>query len=190
MTDVTGNARDRIINATLLLLRSGGLSAAGLNDITKAAKAPKGSLYHYFPNGKAQMVSEAIHVYAGFIDARIHQSLSGSGALSGRINSLFSDVADRMQVADYQQSCAVGAVLLDLGDGQDDEILRKQCDLILKQWANTASQALLELPQSRRSQAGRLLIALLEGSQILARATQSAAPLREAARAFNLWAKP
>ncbi len=46
------NAAERIVHATASLLASRGYFGTGLSDIIARAEAPKGSLYHYFPEGK------------------------------------------------------------------------------------------------------------------------------------------
>jgi TetR/AcrR family transcriptional regulator, lmrAB and yxaGH operons repressor len=54
----TGDAPDtraRILGAALRLFRKRGYHGAGLNDILELAQAPKGSLYHHFPDGKEQI---------------------------------------------------------------------------------------------------------------------------------------
>ncbi len=48
------NAAERIVHATASLLASRGYFGTGLSDIIARAEAPKGSLYHYFPEGKPQ----------------------------------------------------------------------------------------------------------------------------------------
>ena len=53
-----------MIEATIGLMRGSGLSGAGINDIVRASGAPKGSVYHFFPNGKVQIVSEALERYS------------------------------------------------------------------------------------------------------------------------------
>ena len=45
-------ARTRIVEAAARLFQSQGYAGTGLTEILRASKAPKGSLYHYFPNGK------------------------------------------------------------------------------------------------------------------------------------------
>ena len=51
--------REQIIQATCFLLEKQGFPATGLNEIVRKSGAPKGSLYHYFPEGKEQLVCEA-----------------------------------------------------------------------------------------------------------------------------------
>jgi AcrR family transcriptional regulator len=42
-----------MVLATLDLLRRSGLSGAGINHVVAASRAPKGSVYHYFPRGRS-----------------------------------------------------------------------------------------------------------------------------------------
>ena len=56
------SAREEILQATTALLEKQGSHATGLNEIIRESGAPKGSLYYYFPEGKDQLVSEAVLV--------------------------------------------------------------------------------------------------------------------------------
>jgi AcrR family transcriptional regulator len=58
MTDVS--TRGRILDATALLYRRQGMSATGLKRISRAARAPGGSIYHHFPGGKEAITVEVI----------------------------------------------------------------------------------------------------------------------------------
>jgi TetR/AcrR family transcriptional regulator, lmrAB and yxaGH operons repressor len=49
------DTRARILSAALRLFRKRGYHGAGLNDILEMANAPKGSLYHHFPDGKEEI---------------------------------------------------------------------------------------------------------------------------------------
>ena len=52
--------RAPIIDAAVMLFRRQGYGGTGLNDIVDASGAPKGSLYHYFPEGKASIAIAAV----------------------------------------------------------------------------------------------------------------------------------
>lgn len=175
-------ARDRLVQSALTQLRRGGLSAAGLNDVVAHAQAPKGSLYHYFPGGKTELVEAALLAYDERIGALLRQVLGGDGPLERRLAALFEAVERRMAADAYAQSCAVGAVILDLQAG--DVRLLGTCRAILDRWARIAAEHFTELPVERRGPLARSLITVLEGAQLMARAEQGARPLREAAGAF------
>ncbi len=52
--------RDHLLDVATKLFHSQGYHATGLNQILKESGTPKGSLYHYFPNGKDQLVKEVV----------------------------------------------------------------------------------------------------------------------------------
>ncbi|WP_010304422.1 TetR/AcrR family transcriptional regulator [Kurthia senegalensis] len=52
--------RQHLLDVASKLFHSQGYQATGLNQILKESGTPKGSLYHYFPNGKDQLVLEVV----------------------------------------------------------------------------------------------------------------------------------
>ena len=52
--------RDRILDATIRLLRRQGYTATGIKQIVAEGDAPLGSVYHYVPGGKEQIGAEAL----------------------------------------------------------------------------------------------------------------------------------
>ena len=51
---------EKLIGASIALFRRQGYAATGLAEILANSGAPKGSLYHYFPDGKEGMAEAAI----------------------------------------------------------------------------------------------------------------------------------
>jgi TetR/AcrR family transcriptional repressor of lmrAB and yxaGH operons len=180
-------SRDRIVAASLSLLRRGGLAASGVNSVVAEGKAPKGSIYHFFPKGKTQIVIEALHRNRDMTAAAIVHHLGSNYPLPRRVKSLFRDVAARMSRDDFTSSCAIGAVALDIG-GEEVE-LRKTCGEVLIGWIDLVAQHLPELPAAKRRSAAEFFISLLEGAQLAARARRSASPILNAEEAFLLYAK-
>jgi TetR/AcrR family transcriptional regulator, lmrAB and yxaGH operons repressor len=177
------DAREKIIDATIRLLRRGGLSASGINDVLALSGAPKGSLYHYFPGGKHQMVSEALTRYQERVADQFTAAMSGSaGRLQSRVARVCLGIEQKMQATQFRESCAVGAVLLDLDEA--DEALREQCQLILEAWAQILKVHLPEVALARRPLAARQLISMIEGAQMMARVTRDPQPLRDIAPSF------
>ncbi len=62
------DTRSRILTAAFRLFRKHGYNGVGIQEILKEAQAPKGSLYHHFPDGKEQIgVAVVGQVTAGII---------------------------------------------------------------------------------------------------------------------------
>src|SRR5205823_6903723 len=58
--------RDRMIQSALVLMGEHGVEATSFSQVIEHSGAPRGSIYHHFPGGKAQLVEEATR-YAGEI---------------------------------------------------------------------------------------------------------------------------
>ena len=54
-----------------MLFRRNGYAATGTNEIVAVSGAPKGSLYHYFPAGKAEIAAEAVTYAGGVVEATL-----------------------------------------------------------------------------------------------------------------------
>src|SRR5580658_2616034 len=58
------------------LIRRKGVSGTGMRQIVAEADAPRGSLQHYFPGGKEELVSEALLWIGGVVSRRVTRSLA------------------------------------------------------------------------------------------------------------------
>ena len=57
--------RERMIRAAEYLIRTKGVAGTGVREVVERAEAPWGSLRHYFPGGKDQLVAEAVQLGGG-----------------------------------------------------------------------------------------------------------------------------
>src|SRR5437764_14880585 len=56
--------REKMIESALVVMGSNGVEATSFSQVIEHSGAPRGSIYHHFPGGKAQLVEEATR-YAG-----------------------------------------------------------------------------------------------------------------------------
>ncbi len=175
---VAAGSRERMLESTIELMRGYGLSGAGINDIVRDSGAPKGSVYHFFPDGKLQIATEALVVYSARVRDFIDRTLAGKARPEERVKALFAAFARRVEAGDYLRSCAVGAVSLDLGD--ELETLRLVLATAFDDWrALIASH--LQLADARRSRSfAGLVLTAIEGAYIRSRVERSSRPFQEA----------
>jgi TetR/AcrR family transcriptional regulator, lmrAB and yxaGH operons repressor len=172
------SSRDRMIEAAIDLMRGYGLSGVGINDVVRESGSPRGSVYHFFPEGKAQIASEALAVQGGRIAAFMEAALATKRAEPQKLAALFEAFARRVEEGEFQRSCAVGAVTLDLLP--DDAALRMVIAGIFEAWRGVIARHFpMNGPRQAQSFAGLVLTAI-EGAHIRARAERSGAPFREA----------
>src|SRR3977135_2341731 len=54
------DSRASMVRSAASLIRSRGVSATSLSDVLAESGAPRGSIYHHFPDGKRQLAEDAI----------------------------------------------------------------------------------------------------------------------------------
>src|SRR5436305_693067 len=76
--------RERMVRSAMALVCRQGVSGTGLREVVAHAAAPRGSLQHYFPGGKEQLVGEALAL-AGATASRTVGRLTDAGAAFGPV---------------------------------------------------------------------------------------------------------
>ena len=181
--------RDAIVNAAATLFRRHGYAATGLNEIVEESGAPKGSLYHYFPDGKDAIGAAAIAVSG----ARVTKTLQELAARHVRAGDLVHAygvlLAGWMEKSKFRDGCPITTTLLETAPQSED--IARNGEAAFAQWRAVFVEALKRngVGKARAEQLARFAISAIEGSLILARAEQSARPIIEAVgelrRLFN-----
>jgi TetR/AcrR family transcriptional repressor of lmrAB and yxaGH operons len=171
-------ARERMLQAAIALMRQSGLSGAGINEIVRVSGAPKGSVYHFFPDGKQQIAAEALDAYSARVVAFIDAALSRKRTPGAKVEALFDAFAKRVEGGGFRSSCPAGTVCLDL-DGEA-EALRAVVAASLTRYVNAIAPHFHFRDRGRAQSFARLLVTAIEGAYICARANRSSAPFREA----------
>src|ERR1700716_4344435 len=57
---MASNSRASMVRSAASLIRSRGVSATSFSDVLADSGAPRGSIYHHFPQGKEQLAGDAI----------------------------------------------------------------------------------------------------------------------------------
>ncbi|HEX5804042.1 MAG TPA: TetR/AcrR family transcriptional regulator [Azospira sp.] len=175
-----GDSRGRMLEASIELMRGSGLSGAGINEIVRASGAPKGSVYHFFPAGKVQIVGEALTVYSARVQAFIDAALASKSAPGAKVRALFAAFARRVEAGEFRRSCAAGTVCLDLDAELDG--LRVVVAQAFADWVALIARHFPALPAARRKSFASLLLSAIEGAYIRCRAERSSRPFTEAGR--------
>ncbi len=94
------------------VFRQHGYSGASLALITKATGLGKGSLYHFFPGGKAEMVQAVLAEIAAWFEQNVFTPLEQQPPKAAMM-AMFASV--RTYFRDGGRVCLVGALALDEG---------------------------------------------------------------------------
>jgi TetR/AcrR family transcriptional repressor of lmrAB and yxaGH operons len=171
-----------MVEAAVGLFAERGYAATSFNDIIERSGAPRGSIYHHFPGGKAELAADALR----WTRDRVARGLAAVGAQgdSGDAVRLFvTTLGESLRVSDFHAGCAVAGVVLD-----SDDVLLKESAAVFAAWRRALADIFRRdgatAPRARRL-AG-LVVAAAEGALLLARAEQTAQPLTDVATELEL----
>jgi AcrR family transcriptional regulator len=169
--------RERMIRSALSLICRQGVSGTGMRAVVEHAGAPRGSLQHYFPRGKEQLVGEAL-VLAGVRAARSARPRTRSVE---RPSDVLASMVDAwrgwLTETDFALGCPAVATLADAAVASPG--LRRAVEDTYRVWQDAVEGALIEtgVPEGRAAALATLLISAVEGAVVLARARRSLCPL-------------
>ncbi len=169
-----GKHRESILAAAARLFRRQGYAGTGLSDILAASGAPKGSLYHYFPGGKAEIGANAVEFAGSLVTgslAKLAEQHASPGAL---LKAYAAMLAEWMAQSEWQAGCPIATVLLETAPGE--EAITAAGARALASWSDVFVQSLTAkgVPPERSARLARMTIAAMEGALLLARVEQSA----------------
>ncbi|NWG15764.1 MAG: TetR/AcrR family transcriptional regulator [Chloroflexi bacterium] len=180
------SARERIIETTCELLELQGYHATGLNQIIKESGSPKGSLYHYFPGGKEELVADALSRDGQIILNRIRDSLALVEDPAEAVRQFVLNIAQHVQASGYRSGGPITAVAMETA--ATNERLRAECKHIYEAWQGAFVEKLVSggISEDRASRLASLILAALEGGIILSRTNRSPQPLEDIAGELGL----
>jgi TetR/AcrR family transcriptional repressor of lmrAB and yxaGH operons len=160
-----------VASAGALLARRG-LQATSFSEVLEHSGAPRGSVYHHFPNGKDQMIGSALDAAGSRAIELLDQK---AGAPAEEIARWFLHIWREVLIrGKFEAGCAVLAVAV----AADSPELLDHTARVFRTWRRRLAE-LLEQGGLRARDAQRfaaVLVASSEGAVVLARAEQSTEP--------------
>lgn len=181
---VDRSPRERMVYAAAQSVRERGIAGTSLRDVVVRADAPRGSLQHYFPGGKDQLVTEALEWSAQFAASVVTEYCAR--ARTPTPAGLFAAMANMWRTEferrGYSRGCPLLAAAADAVG--PDPALRATIESAFGTWSAPVQDALrsMGVPAARRRSLTTLMISTLEGAIVLARARNDTAPLRDVVR--------
>ena len=181
--------RALLIRAGLEMLTEKGYSAAGLDEILRAAGVPKGSFYHYFASKEA-FGSALIGEYAAYFAVRLDRWLTDPQRTPlQRVEDFVEDSAAGMARYGFRRGCLIG----NLGQEMSalPESFRQQLQDVFSDWQSRLEVCLREAQACREisvtADCRQLAVFFWtgwEGAVLRARLEQNDSPLRTFAAGF------
>jgi AcrR family transcriptional regulator len=165
--------RERMVRTAAVLIREHGLASTGMRDIAEVADAPRGSLQHYFPDGKDQLVSEALDWVTGQVTKPLLPDADGRPQPARKVVAdMFARFRRILEQHDFAAGCAIVATV---ADATSNERLRAKSGEAFAAWRTALADALRRggVPKARAERLAVTTVAALEGAIVMARAERS-----------------
>ncbi|CAL9280487.1 TetR/AcrR family transcriptional regulator [Streptomyces sp. R02] len=176
--------RERMVFSAAQLIRREGVGATGMREVAARAGAPRGSLQHYFPGGKEQLVNEAVGWAGRYAGNRVARFLAALPARtpSGLFAEMVRQWTDEYEAEGFDGGCPVAAATVDRARAADST--RQAAEDAFARWTDAVAAALTDMgvPGERARPLATLMISSLEGALLIARAERSVRALTTAVR--------
>lgn len=173
--------RQPIINTAVELFRQQGYASTGLNDIVEASGAPKGSLYYYFPKGKASIAAAAIEEAGQRVEQTVMELAEKTDSTAQLLRAHAKLLAKWMQASRFRNGCPITTVLLEMAPGNRavSEAGRKAYAARL---AIIRDKLIADGAENREAERLAVLcVSALQGALIQSRVDQSGTPIKTTA---------
>lgn len=161
-------SRAALVESAALLFRRQGYAATGVNQILEAADVKAGSLYHHFPNGKAELAAAVVDGVGADIERLLTRFLE-SDTPTVVVVERWIDLLAAGLAGDGRDGCPIEPIATESVHASDD--VRAASARAFAGWCDAVARRLRldGWPEIEADQTARSVIALIEGALILSR---------------------
>jgi len=173
------DSRASMVRSAASLIRTRGVNATSFSDVLADSGAPRGSIYHHFPNGKEQLAEGAIRWTSERVLA--HQRTCRATTPAGVLDCFIDMWRQVVLASDAAAGCVVAGVAIDTVAG--DRPLIDVVRATFRSWVDLVAEQLVAVgvPARRASRIAVATVAGMEGALILCRAEGNSEPLETVA---------
>jgi TetR/AcrR family transcriptional repressor of lmrAB and yxaGH operons len=178
MSRAGSETRERVIQSAKERMRRQGVAATSMLEAIADAGASRGSLYHYFPGGKAELIDEATRVACEEYSAAF-ALLEGMDAEEA-VPAMLAFWRAQVEPTDFEAGCPVAAAAL---SGGEATVARQRAGEGFATWTASIERMLLNsrVPVSRAPSLAALILAAVEGAVVVSLAQKSTEPMETVA---------
>jgi TetR/AcrR family transcriptional repressor of lmrAB and yxaGH operons len=171
-----GGTRNKMLVSAAQVMRERGAAGVTVDAVLARSGAPRGSVYYHFPEGRSQILIEALRYAGESITATIDEAASRGAKVLLRE---FVEFWERLLTnGEFNAGCPVVAAAI--GSADDELQLAAEAGVILGRWCSALTRAFVAdgFDEEAASSLAMTSIAAMEGAIVLCRSTRSTRPLR------------
>jgi AcrR family transcriptional regulator len=166
--DRGADVREQMTRSAALLFGERGFSGTGLRDVIAHSSTPRGSIYHHFAGGKAELARAAVQHAAGVVAGRVGDAARDGDPIA-TLHAWLDHWRYALERSDFRAGSAVLAVA---AEPEEQTGARAAAAAAFGEWADVFA-ATLEDAGVRRKKAARLAtltVTAIEGAVVVSRA--------------------
>jgi TetR/AcrR family transcriptional regulator, lmrAB and yxaGH operons repressor len=173
------DSKAKMIESAMILQRRRGVAGSSFAEIIAHSGAPRGSIYHHFPDGKAELAESATRRGVDWVLERVEAGLADDDPIAA-LDAFIEVWVSLFEGNQFMTGCAVAAGAL---DPDPDSRARPVAKAGFHEWEDFLTEVLagFGLAPERSRGLALTLIASIEGALILTRAEGSTEPLERVA---------
>lgn len=175
--------RARILDVAADLFQRQGYNATSIQDVVREAATTGGALHHHFATKKTLGLAVIAERVAPEVDETAVQPVATASSAAVGIRKVFNGVADTLERKRAVSGCPLNNLALELSLADPD--FREAVNGVFDRWRSALSLRLHadrpEMDLSRAHDLATLIVASYSGAMAMAKASQSAEPLRACA---------
>lgn len=166
--------------AAAQMLRERGAAGITIDEVLARSGAPRGSVYYHFPEGRNQIISEALR-YAGEAITEVIDEAASKGGMY-LVHQFVVFWEGLLLESDFAAGCPVVAAAI--GSAAQEPQLTTVAGSIFGHWGEALTRAFVSdgFDESGAASLAITCIAALEGAVVLCRSTHTVDPLRDVAQ--------
>lgn len=161
------------------VMRERGAAGVTIDEVLTRSGAPRGSVYYHFPDGRNQILREALRYAGEAITKEIDEAATKGGM--HLVRSFVTFWEELLVESEFAAGCPVVAAAI--GSADDEPQLTSVAGSIFGHWRDALTRAFISdgFDESDAASLAITCIAALEGAVVLCRSTRSVDPLRDVA---------
>jgi TetR/AcrR family transcriptional regulator, lmrAB and yxaGH operons repressor len=171
------DTKQKMLISAAEVMRERGAAGVTIDEVLARSGAPRGSVYYHFPDGRNQILAEALRYSGDSITAMIDDA-AGWGAKA--MLREFIEFWERLLIdGDFTAGCPVVAAAIGTCDGQPE--LSAEAGAILGRWCTALTHAFANdgFDDDDAASLAVMSIAAMEGAIVLSRSTRCVRPLSQ-----------
>lgn len=186
-TNKRGSTRARMVRSAARVLRERGAAGVTIDEVLTRSGAPRGSVYHHFPDGRSQLLLEALQ-YAGDSITTLIDTAAERGGIA-LVHGFVKFWDDALAESDFTAGCPVVAAAV--GSADEAAALTPVAGQIFDRWREALGRAFRAegFDDADAAALAVTCLATLEGAVVLCRSARTAAPLHDVAKQLEFLIK-